>query len=120
MSYALKHSSTTTDLRDYLTINPMFYQHRNIIIYITYHVFRSLVANSDHGLLVLLVLLVVLVVLVMRRMVVNRMVMVMVLRRRWRRRRSCVDGYGEKGGPTERTGFRVYVDVDNSWVIIIL
>jgi len=78
-------------------------------------------ANSDHGLLVLLVLLVVLlVVLVMRRVVVNRMVMVMMLRRRWRRRRSCVDGYGEKGGPTERTGFRVYVDVDNSWVIIIL
>lgn len=82
-------------------------------------------ANSDHGLLVLLVLLLVLVVvvvlvLVMSGMVVNRMVMVMVLRRRWRRRRSCVDGYGEKGGPTERTGFRVYVGVDNSWVTIML
>jgi len=66
--------------------------------------------NGDHGLLLVLVL----VVVVMRRM---RMMMMMMMRWwRWWWWRSCVNGYGEKGGPTERTGFRVYVDVVNSRV----
>jgi len=66
--------------------------------------------NGDQGLLLVLLLLV---------MVTGRMMMMMMMvvrrwwRRRRRRRRSCVNGYGEKGGPAERTGFRVYVDVDD-------
>lgn len=66
--------------------------------------------GGDHGLLLLQVVLLVLQqVLLVVLLVGGRVVM-----RMRRMRRSCVYGYGEKGGPTERTGFRVYVDFDRS------